>query len=246
MINHNEKKVYLNQNIGINNNGIEDKAENVIIELRELKNQMEKKIDLLANSITKEVNGNDGEIVSHNYSKDTLGNIMADNVKNNMSSNNMISYYNSKIKNNMEEKNEITKETTSLSNMLSNYSSVFNNFYSSSKKEYNSFWLLRAFVSVLILALAWLSYVLFDPILAKVNVSSGEVFIRTLPMFITFALVVYYIFMEKQHFKRSLSHKDLSLKLSLLDTYLIDIPKNEADLIKIELAKYFFNSISKS
>ena len=239
-----DKKSYLsNKKSSVSmSNGIEDKAENLIMELKELKSKMEKKIDFLSNGI-EEFNDDNNKILSssgYNNQKD----INVSDAK--LVSSNMLSYYSDRIKHNIEEKKEIAKETSTLSNMLYNYSTSNNNFNASSNKEYSSFWILRVLISVLILTMSVVSYFLFNPILAKVNVSNMEIFFRSLPMIMTFTLIVYYVFMEKQHFKRATLHKDLSLKLSLLDMYLMDVPKNESDLIKVELAKYFFHSISNS
>ena len=75
--------------------------------------------------------------------------------------------------------------------------------------------------------------------------STASIFFLMVPLILILALIVYILVIERSYSKRAAEHRNLSLKHSLLDVYLREIPRNDSDNIKVELAKYLFTNISK-
>lgn len=126
-------------------------------------------------------------------------------------------------------------------------SSLIKDSYSfSAKKDDSQSWALKIIGLTLIVVAAVMSYFLFHPSYLNItDLSSGSIFFLMLPLLLVLALIVYILVIERSYSKRAADHRNLSLKHSLLDVYLREIPKNDSDNIKVELAKYLFTNISK-
>ncbi|MDR2007972.1 MAG: hypothetical protein LBQ34_03250 [Alphaproteobacteria bacterium] len=133
------------------------------------------------------------------------------------------------------------------SQMIIPPSSMIEDSYSfSAKKEHSQSFAFKVIGLTLIIVAAIMSYFLFNPSFLNIDsLSGGSLFFLILPLILILALIAYILVIERRHAKKAQEHRNLSLKHSLLDVYLREIPKNDSDTIKVELAKYLFTNISK-
>ncbi|MDR0483696.1 MAG: hypothetical protein LBH40_00245 [Alphaproteobacteria bacterium] len=143
--------------------------------------------------------------------------------------------------------NNKTFDSSMQSQMIVPPSSLVQDSYSfSAKKELSQSFALKVIGLTLIVVAAIMSYFLFNPNYLNINsLSASSIFFLVLPLILILVLIVYILLIERHHAKKASEHRNLSLKHSLLDVYLREIPKNDSDNIKVELAKYLFTNISK-
>ncbi len=144
--------------------------------------------------------------------------------------------------------NTTTKEhfNDDMNGLLVPSSLVKDSYSSSAKKEYSQSGLLKIMGFTLIIVASIISYLLFNPSYLNIaELSTASIFFLMVPLVLILALIVYILVIERSYAKRAAEHRNLSLKHSLLDVYLREIPRNDSDNIKVELAKYLFTNISK-
>ncbi|MCL2566838.1 MAG: hypothetical protein FWE18_01910 [Alphaproteobacteria bacterium] len=126
-------------------------------------------------------------------------------------------------------------------------SSLVEDSYSfSARKEHSQSFALKVIGLTLTIVVAIMSYFLFNPNYLNITgLSAGQIFFLVLPLVLILILIVYILLIERFHAKKAAEHRNLSLKHSLLDVYLREIPRGDSDSIKVELAKYLFTNISK-
>lgn len=138
-------------------------------------------------------------------------------------------------------------EANNIKRILGAYGSMSESYATSATTEMKSAWLMRGAIVSLMVAISLFTYFFLLPNLKVTSTQNiFSICVTFIPFIIALGLVIYLLYMERHHTNKAINHKDLSLKMSMLGAYLKEIPQEDADLLKVEISRFLFNSLGVS
>jgi len=218
------------------------KTKGIIQDLEIIKKKMEQQVHMLNNS-----NSSSNSLRNTNNSQSS---IIQDN-KFNKDSNKLtstesdsLSLYRQKLTNTFDQNHKLLMEANNIKRILGAYGTMSESYAASADTEIKSAWLMRGAIVSLMVAISLFTYFFLLPSLKATGAQNVfSICVTFIPFVIALGLVVYLLYMERNHTSKAANHKDLSLKMSMLAAYLKEIPQEDADLLKVEISRFLFNSL---
>lgn len=218
------------------------KTKGIIQDLEIIKKKMEQQVHMLnnnnssSNSIRNTNNSQSSIIQDNKFNKDTN--------KLTATESDSLSLYRQKLTNTFDENHKLLMEANNIKRILGAYGSMSESYATSAEIEMKSAWLMRGAIVSLMVAISLFTYFFLLPTLKVASTQNVfTIYVTFIPFVIALGLVIYLLYMERNHTSKAINHKDLSLKMSMLGAYLKEIPQEDADLLKVEISRFLFNSL---